>query len=107
MRRAVALSFPGKSLVVARFHEVGTPVLLGFVMQAYKRESVNDVGHDRPAGDDLVLLQTHHYPPAALGLHQMQTDARKHCNYRCARSHIRPTVRLLVGDHSNAIQELC
>ncbi|MED6179305.1 hypothetical protein PIB30_115922, partial [Stylosanthes scabra] len=74
---------------------------------AYKRESVNDVGHDRPAGDDLVLLQTLHYPPAALGLHQMRTDARRHCTCRCARSHIRPTVRLLVGDHSNAIQELC
>ncbi|MED6159494.1 hypothetical protein PIB30_042817, partial [Stylosanthes scabra] len=91
MRRAVALSFPGKSLVVARFHEVGTTVLLGFVTQAYKRESVNDVGHDRLAEVALILLQTHHYPPAALGLHQMQTDARKHCNYRCVRSHIRPT----------------
>ncbi|MED6215454.1 hypothetical protein PIB30_113842, partial [Stylosanthes scabra] len=66
MRRAVALSFLGKSLVGAHFDEVGTPVLLGFVAQAYKRESVNDVGYDRPAGDDLVLLQTHPYPPAAL-----------------------------------------
>ncbi|MED6187378.1 hypothetical protein PIB30_075856 [Stylosanthes scabra] len=78
MRRAIALSFPGKSLVVARFHKAGQPVLLGFVVQAYKRESVNDVGHDRPAEVALVLLQTHHYPPAALGLHQMQTDARNH-----------------------------
>ncbi|MED6135892.1 hypothetical protein PIB30_050941, partial [Stylosanthes scabra] len=32
----------------------------------------------------LLLLQTHPYPPAALGLHQMQTDARKHCNDHCA-----------------------
>ncbi|MED6129262.1 hypothetical protein PIB30_106202 [Stylosanthes scabra] len=86
MRSAVALSFPGKSLVGAHFHEVGTHVLLGFVTQAHKRESVNDVGHDRPAEVALVLPQTHHYPPAVIGLHQMQTDARKDCNYRCART---------------------
>ncbi|MED6118038.1 hypothetical protein PIB30_115741, partial [Stylosanthes scabra] len=66
MRRAVALSFPGKSLVVAHFDEVGTPVLQILVTQAHKRESVNDVGHHRPAEVALVLLRTHHYPPAAL-----------------------------------------